>query len=107
VLKNHYFLITGKGVPTSRDALFRALSKIPSREFRGFRRKDYYNLCNLRNLRITLLHWMRSWLFGLKRYHTCAITTAGGYKCWGHNFYGEIGDNTSTDRFTSVDVVWP
>ena len=37
--------------------------------------------------------------------HTCAITTAGGVKCWGANGYGQLGDNSNTSRLTPVDVV--
>jgi alpha-tubulin suppressor-like RCC1 family protein len=37
-------------------------------------------------------------------YHVCALTGAGGAKCWGYNAYGALGDNSPADRLAPVDV---
>jgi hypothetical protein len=37
--------------------------------------------------------------------HSCAVLTAGGVDCWGRNSYGQLGDNTTTQRSTPVAVI--
>ncbi len=36
--------------------------------------------------------------------HSCLITSAGSVKCWGDNTYGQLGDGTRSNRFTTVSV---
>ena len=37
-------------------------------------------------------------------YHTCALTTVGAVQCWGANFTGRLGDGTTTQRLSPVQV---
>jgi alpha-tubulin suppressor-like RCC1 family protein len=38
-------------------------------------------------------------------YHTCAVTTSGGLKCWGYDFEGNLGNDAAlTNKPTPVDV---
>jgi alpha-tubulin suppressor-like RCC1 family protein len=36
--------------------------------------------------------------------HSCAILADGTVKCWGHNFFGELGDGTTTERSVATAV---
>jgi alpha-tubulin suppressor-like RCC1 family protein len=37
-------------------------------------------------------------------YHTCALSTTGAVYCWGLNYYGELGNNSTTQSNVPVQV---
>ena len=36
--------------------------------------------------------------------HACALLATGAVKCWGANYYGQIGDATTSNRLTPVTI---
>ncbi|MBK8015177.1 MAG: hypothetical protein IPK13_28035 [Deltaproteobacteria bacterium] len=40
-------------------------------------------------------------------WHTCAIKTDGTVWCWGYNYFGQLGDGTTTTRKSPVQVPLP
>jgi alpha-tubulin suppressor-like RCC1 family protein len=38
--------------------------------------------------------------------HTCALTRAGRVYCWGENYQGQLGDDSTTARATPTEPRW-
>ena len=43
-------------------------------------------------------------LVSLGQGHSCAIVS-GALKCWGYNYYGQLGDGTTANKNTPVTVI--
>jgi alpha-tubulin suppressor-like RCC1 family protein len=43
---------------------------------------------------------------GAGDFHSCATLANGGARCWGGNFNGSLGDGTTTQQLTPVDVTF-
>jgi alpha-tubulin suppressor-like RCC1 family protein len=41
---------------------------------------------------------------GANNYHNCALTTAGGVKCWGYNGAGQLGNDPNLYSYSLVPV---
>jgi alpha-tubulin suppressor-like RCC1 family protein len=37
--------------------------------------------------------------------HSCVVTSAGAVKCWGANYYGQLGNNSTDFSMVPVDVI--
>ncbi|HTQ67251.1 MAG TPA: RCC1 domain-containing protein, partial [Solirubrobacteraceae bacterium] len=45
-----------------------------------------------------------TWRVGAGEAHTCVLLSSGHIQCWGENHYGELGDGSTTNTDTPVEV---
>ena len=61
------------------------------------------------------LHTMSTWMlmcvplsgvvsFAAGCYHTCAVLSGGAVNCWGYNGYGQLGQGSTTNRYSPTAV---